>query len=145
MWCIRHRFLDDVMPRYANFESWRSIVRERKSAATQRAWFDAVNYSANSTSEDGSLFIEDALSNIDVEQDYVQGREDELKVSSLHKDDGGLSFFRSKIEGVSGCYPFNNLRAAVDILFLNGSSDLVVAKKAIVSFLLKFYICCMSS
>ena len=44
------------------------------------------------------------------------------------------SILRSKIEGTSGSYPFENLRTAADKLFLHGSSDLVVAKQAIVSF-----------
>ncbi|KAL5750875.1 hypothetical protein ACOSP7_025478 [Xanthoceras sorbifolium] len=131
LWCAKHQFLENVRSRYDNFMGWRSLVRQRKSAATRRVWFDPVNYSADSTRQDGSLFIEDALANLEIEQEYTQGRDEEIDVTSLHKDDGGLSFFRSKIEGVSGCYPFENLRAAVDILFLHGSSDLVVAKQAI--------------
>lgn len=135
MWCVKQQFLEDVTSRYVNFASWCSSVRQRKSAATKRAWFDAVNYSAESTGQDGSLFIEDALANLEIEQKYDQGRGEELELASLHKDDEGLSFFKSRIEGLSNCYPFENLRAAVDILFLHGSSDLVVAKQAIVSFL----------
>ncbi|XP_031247889.1 E3 ubiquitin-protein ligase HOS1 isoform X2 [Pistacia vera] len=131
MWCVKHQFLEDLTSRYVNFASWRSSVRQRKSAATKRAWFDVVNYSAESTGQDGSLFIEDALANLEIEQKYNQGRGEELELASLHKDEGGLSFFKSRIEGLSGCYPFENLRAAVDILFLHGSSDLVVAKQAI--------------
>ncbi|KAI9175139.1 hypothetical protein LWI28_027941 [Acer negundo] len=131
LWCAKHQFLENVRSRYDNFTSWRSLVRQRKSAATRRAWYDPVNYSAESTKQDGSLFIEDALANLEIEQEYTQGSGEEIDVTSLHKDDGGLSFFRSKIEGVSGCYPFENLRAVVDILFLHGSSDLVVAKQAI--------------
>lgn len=134
MWCAKHQFLENVRSRYANFTSWRSIVRQRKSAATKRAWFDPVNYSTESTREDGSLFVEDALANLEIEQEYTQGRGEDSEIASLHKD-GGLSYFRSNIEGVSGCYPFENLRAAVDILFLHSSSDLVLAKQAVVSFL----------
>ncbi|KAJ4712700.1 E3 ubiquitin-protein ligase HOS1-like protein [Melia azedarach] len=130
MWCAKHQFLENVRSRYANFTSWRSIVRQRKSAATKRAWFDPVNYSTESTREDGSLFVEDALANLEIEQEYTQGRGEDSEIASLHKD-GGLSYFRSNIEGVSGCYPFENLRAAVDILFLHSSSDLVLAKQAV--------------
>ncbi|XP_056160483.1 E3 ubiquitin-protein ligase HOS1 isoform X3 [Syzygium oleosum] len=44
---------------------------------------------------------------------------------------GASLYLRAKVEGLSGCYPFENLRAAADMLFLYGSSDLVVAKRAI--------------
>lgn len=131
MWCAKHQFLENVRSRHASSTSWHSLVRQRKSAATERAWYDPVNYSAESTKQDGSLFIEDALANLEIEQEFTQGRGEKLDITSLHKDDEGSSFVRSKIEGVSGCYPFENLRAAVDILFLHGSSDLVLAKQAI--------------
>lgn len=131
MWCAKHQFLENVRSRHASFTSWHSLVRQRKSAATERAWYDPVKNCAESTKQDGSLFIEDALANLEIEQEFTQGRGEELDITSLHKDDEGSSFVRSKIEGVSGCYPFENLRAAVDILFLHGSSDLVLAKQAI--------------
>lgn len=131
MWCIRHQFLENVKSRYSNFSSWHSRVHERKSAAIKRSWPDAVNNS--SEKQDGSLFIEDALMNLDIEQGNMQEMGEESEVASLLKD-GVSSILRSKIEGVAGCYPFENLRTAVDILFLLGSSDLVVAKQAIVSF-----------
>lgn len=127
----KHQFLENVRSRHVSFTSWHSLVRQRKSAATERAWYDPVNYSAESTKQDGSLFIEDALANLEIEQEFTQGRGEELDIISLHKDDEGSSFVRSEIEGVSGCYPFENLQAAVDILFLHGSSDLVLAKQAI--------------
>ena len=132
IWCIRHRFLEHVRSRHANFTSWRNLVRERKSAAITRAWPLAVP-SADSTGQGGSLFIEDALANLDIEQAYDQEIGEESDFAFLQKN-GALSFFRSKIEGMTGCYPFESLQAAVDILFLRGSSDLVVAKQAIVSF-----------
>lgn len=131
MWCAKHQFLENVRSRHASFTSWHSLARQRKSAATERSWYDPVNYSAESTKQDGSLFIEDALANLEIEQEFTQGRGEELDITSLHKDDEGSSFVRSKVEGISGCYPFENLRAAVDILFLHGSSDLVLAKQAI--------------
>ncbi|PPD94424.1 hypothetical protein GOBAR_DD08553 [Gossypium barbadense] len=118
MWCMRHQFLEHVRSRHANFTSWHNLVRERKSAATARAWPDVVDRSANSTRQNGSLFIEELG-----EESYF---------AFLLKD--SASFSRSKVEGLIGCYPFESLQAAVDILFLRGSSDLVVAKQAIESF-----------
>ncbi|PPD66377.1 hypothetical protein GOBAR_DD36743 [Gossypium barbadense] len=129
MWCIRHQFLEHVRSRHANFTSWHNLVRERKSAATARAWPDVVDRSADSTRQDGSLFIEDALANLDIEQAYDQELGEESYFAFLLKD--SASFSRSKIEGLIGCYPFESLQAAVDILFLRGSSDSVVAKQAI--------------
>ncbi|MBA0678937.1 hypothetical protein Goari_020254, partial [Gossypium aridum] len=129
MWCIRHQFLEHVRSRHANFTSWHNLVRERKSAATARAWPDVVDRSADSTRQDGSLFIEDALANLDIKQACDQELGEESYFAFLLKD--SASFSRSKIEGLIGCYPFESLQAAVDILFLRGSSDLVVAKQAI--------------
>ncbi|XP_043722662.1 E3 ubiquitin-protein ligase HOS1-like isoform X2 [Telopea speciosissima] len=131
-WCIRHQFLENVRSRYSNFTSWHSVVRERKSAAMKRSWPESINKSAGSAGQDGStLFIEDALSNLEREQGYELGMMEDLEVTSLQKKDGGLSFFRSKTDGVEGCYPFEDLRIAADILFLHGSSDMIEAKRAI--------------
>lgn len=132
IWCIRHEFLENVRSRHTNFASWRALVRERKSAAIRRAWPDSVNHSVESNAQyHSTLFIEDALSNIEVaEQGDVDDHEEELALAYLQKDGGSL-YSRSKIEGMAGCYPFESLRAAADILFLRGSSDLVVAKQAI--------------
>ncbi|XP_060207388.1 E3 ubiquitin-protein ligase HOS1 [Lycium barbarum] len=132
IWCIRHEFLENVKSRHKNFASWRALVRERKSAAIRRAWPDSVNHSEEyDTQYRSTLFIEDALSNIEAaEQGDVDDHEEELALAYLQKDGGSL-YSRSKIEGMAGCYPFESLRAAADILFLRGSSDLVVAKQAI--------------
>ncbi|GFP94156.1 E3 ubiquitin-protein ligase hos1 [Phtheirospermum japonicum] len=127
IWCIRHEFLENVRSRYSDFESWSSCVRERKSEAIKRAWPDSVNCSEQSTS---SLFVEDALSNLDTEQGYTEKDEGELEIASLLAA-GSNSFFRSNLHGMAACYPFQNSRAAVDLLFLQGNSDLVVAKQAI--------------
>ena len=135
IWCIRHQFLENIRFRYSKFASWHSLVHERKSAAIQRSWPDSVDNAAEPTKECGTLFIEDALSNLEIDQGCVQEMGEELEVASLQKD-GGSVFFSSKIEGLARGYPFENLRAAADILFLSGSSDLVVAKRAIVSFVL---------
>ncbi|XP_043716445.1 E3 ubiquitin-protein ligase HOS1-like isoform X2 [Telopea speciosissima] len=127
-WCIRHQFLENVRSRYSNVTAWRSVVCERKSAAIKRSWPQSINKSAG---QGGStLFIEDALSNLVVEQGYGQGIVEDVEVTSLQKD-GGFSFFRSKTEGAEGCYPFENLRAGADILFLHGNSDMIEAKRAI--------------
>ncbi|KAK2981617.1 hypothetical protein RJ640_012899 [Escallonia rubra] len=131
LWCLKHQFLENIRSWHSNFTSWRSIVRERKSAAIKRSWPDSINHPVESTGPGGStLFIEDALSNIDVEQEYTRETGDESEIASLQKE-GGSSFFRSKIEGMAGCYPFEHLRDAIDILFLRGSSDMLVAKHAI--------------
>ncbi|XP_062027506.1 E3 ubiquitin-protein ligase HOS1 [Rosa rugosa] len=126
-WCIRHEFLENVKPRHTEITPWRTLVRERKSAAVMRSWPDALNNSEESSGQEGSLFIEDALTNLEDEQGNTMI--EELKLAFAQKD-GRSSVYRSKIEGIRGCYPFENVRAAVDILFLCGSSDLVVAKQA---------------
>lgn len=133
IWCIRHQFLRDVRSRYIDHPSWRSSFGERKSAATLRAWPDSVNQNldigAQSTS---SLFIEDALSNLDIELGHADRDGGEIAITSLAKDEG-YSTSRSRLHGMAGCYPFVSLRAAIDLLFLQGNSDMVVAKEAIVS------------
>lgn len=137
IWCIRHRFLEDVTSRHANIASWKSVVLQRKIAARNRAWPDLVanNASESYQPETASLFIVDALSNIDKEQGYRDDDGEELQIAYLQKDQGAL-FFRSKIEGLAGVYPFESLRTAVDVLFLQGSSDLVVSKLAILLYYL---------
>ncbi|KAL9302239.1 E3 ubiquitin-protein ligase HOS1 [Arabidopsis thaliana] len=129
VWCIRHGFLDDVRSRYSNFTSWNALVGERKSNAVKRAWPDAVDQSSDCSVQSASLFIEDALENLEREPEYSQEIGADLEVGRLQKDK--RSFLRSKIEGTSGSYPFENLRTAADMLFLHGGSDLVVAKQAI--------------
>lgn len=129
IWYTRHQFLEDLNF-HGSFSSWRSDVRERKSTAIKRAWPSPIETSRPDTA---ILFIEDALSNLENQQDYTPDREFELEITSLHKD-GGFLFSRVKIEGITGSYPFENLRSAIDMLFLCGSSDLVLAKQAIVSF-----------
>ncbi|XP_021767996.1 E3 ubiquitin-protein ligase HOS1-like isoform X1 [Chenopodium quinoa] len=136
LWCIRHQFLENVRSRHDNVFTWRSVVRERKSAAVERAWPEAVELYGESTGQDNSsLFIEDALLNLEVDKGDEQASAIELEVASLQRD-GGSSFFRSKIEGLGGSYPFENVRAAIDTLFLCGGSDMVVAKRAILLYYL---------
>ncbi|CAN0842459.1 E3 ubiquitin-protein ligase HOS1, partial [Linum grandiflorum] len=128
-WCIRNEFLENLRPRYGTLGPWRSDVRARKAAAVKRSWPDVVNQSAGSNVQAGSLFIEDALSNLEIDLGHPQDMEAEFGLASLQKDSDSL--FRSKLEGLAGCYPFESLRVAVDTLFLTGSSDMVVAKQAI--------------
>ncbi|KAJ7003442.1 E3 ubiquitin-protein ligase HOS1-like [Populus alba x Populus x berolinensis] len=128
-WCVRHHFLENVGSRYSNLSSWRTVVLDRKSAAIKRSWPDVPNQSAESSMQAGSLFIEDALANLEIDQGHMQGKGEESELALLLKD--GRLFFRSKLEGFAVCYPFENLRAAADVLFLHGSSDLVLAKQAI--------------
>ncbi|KAL4565685.1 hypothetical protein LXL04_029788 [Taraxacum kok-saghyz] len=133
IWYTRHESLEDLN-QHGSFSSWRSEVRERKSMAVKRAWPSPTG--TTSEKDTAMLFIEDALSNLDTQQEYATtDRDVELKIASLQKD-GGLSFRRIKMEGLVGSYPFENLRSAIDILFLCGSSDMVVAKQAILLYYL---------
>ncbi|KAI3408027.1 RING-type domain-containing protein [Psidium guajava] len=129
-WCIRHEFLATLGSRFANYEQWRKFFQERKSAAIKRSWPDVVNLSTESGGQEGSLFIEDAVANLEIIEEGTNEMGEESELFSLQKSGGSL-FLRAKVEGLSGCYPFENLRAAADMLFLYGSSDLVVAKRAI--------------
>ncbi|KAL7241526.1 hypothetical protein ACSBR1_014174 [Camellia fascicularis] len=100
----RHHFLENVGSPYTNFTSWRSSIHERKSAAIKRSWPDSVNHSAEFARTNGStLFIEDALLNIEIEQGYTHEIGGELEIASLQKAGSSL-FFRSKIEGMAGTY-----------------------------------------
>ncbi|KAJ8648887.1 hypothetical protein MRB53_001910 [Persea americana] len=131
-WCVRHQFLENIHSRYSNSALWHSVVRERKSSATKRSWPTFSCSSAESVGQDGStLFIEDALSNLGLDEGHVEGTGEEIGIACLEKSGGYPSLFSSKIDGMAGCYPFENLQAAADILFLHGSSDMVVAKRAI--------------
>jgi E3 ubiquitin-protein ligase HOS1 len=132
IWCIRHEFLVNVRSRFSNSSSWASVVRKRKAEAIRRAWPDAINESTESKGHDGSLFIEDALNNLDLEEVMMPEIGDGLEVAALQKDEA--SIFRPNTDHVLSYYPFKNLRAAADLLFLHGSSDAVIAKQAIVSF-----------
>lgn len=135
-WCIRHQFLEKVKSRYSDHASWDLAVRERKSAAIKRAWPDPLNRKLESSEENkSSLFIEDALSILDSERGFADKDASGSAITSL-RTGGDHLFLRAKLNGMAGCYPFENLRIAVDLLFLQGNPDMVVAKQAIVSFLL---------
>lgn len=132
IWCTRHQFLEGVRSRFTDGSSWSSVVRIRKSEAIRRAWPDAINQSVESQGHDGSLFIEDALNNLDLEEGFRNEIVEGLEIASLQKD--SESFLGSNTDQILGYYPFKNLRSAVDLLFLRGGSDMVIAKQAIVSF-----------
>lgn len=142
IWCIRHQFLKRVSSRHADAGSWHSLVRERKLTAIKRSWPDAVKNFEEPACQEGSLFIEDALSNVETEHGYMQEAGEELELAHM-QNHGISSVFKSKIEGVAACYPFESLRVAVDLLFLRGSSSMVVAKQAIVSYIDIFFIFCI--
>ncbi|KAJ1383662.1 ELYS-like domain [Sesbania bispinosa] len=93
IWCTRHHFLENVRSRFTDSSSWASVVRTRKSEAIRRAWPDAINQSVESTGQDGSLFIEDALNNLDLE--IINDIGEELEVATLQKD--GASVFRHSL------------------------------------------------
>ncbi|KAI8523010.1 hypothetical protein RHMOL_Rhmol13G0041300 [Rhododendron molle] len=98
IWLIRHNFLENIGSRYTDFAAWRSSVHERKSAASTRAWPESVNHSADSMKTNGTtLFIEDALSNIETEQEYADEMGGEFEIASLQKDGSSL-FFRPEKE-----------------------------------------------
>lgn len=127
IWSIRHDFLENVRPRHKSYASWCSIVHERKAAAIERSWPDSINQSAETTLNCGStLFIEEALKNIDIEDEILNHMGEKSEIASLQKEG-----FYPKIDGLTGHYPFENLRAGIDSLFLHGSSDMVLAKHAI--------------
>lgn len=120
-------------------------MRDRKSAAVQRAWSEYPrSIGQTGPTSPATLFIEDAIGNLGIGRDEEEegGRDvldlGRLKQSSLpsspplrHRRDSGGHPLTS---GPSMIYPPDNVRAAVDLLFLEGSSDLILAKKAIVSF-----------
>lgn len=134
-WCARHQFLEDIQSRYPNFTLWTSHVHERKSAALKRSWPETLNNLEDPAPNGSSLFIEQALSNLGIEQSYEENSKEELDISCL-LDRSSPRAFESLIDVAdknteAGCYPFETLRTATDILFLHGSSDMVVAKQAI--------------
>ncbi|KAJ0975689.1 hypothetical protein J5N97_017654 [Dioscorea zingiberensis] len=136
VWCIQHQFLEDVQSRYPDPAAWIRLVCERKSAAIKRAW---PNFMSNSVASqgpnEGTLFIEQALSNLGIDQSYNQDIDEDLDISCLQGKHSPLLFL-SKIDEENrnrkeGFYPFGNLRVAADVLFLHGTSDMVLAKQAI--------------
>lgn len=138
IWCTRHKFLEDICSRHANFASWSSDVIKRKAHAKEQQWPEFSD-KASGYNEDnqGILFIEQALQNLGIQQSYRDNAK-EVDITSLQNEQSS-SMFCSTIDqfGVNS-YPFKNLHEAVDVLFLHGASDMVIAKQAIVSFGLCF-------
>lgn len=135
VWCIRHEFLANIQSRYPNYTSWNFQFLQRKSAAVERAWPNTSSYITDSSGFKPTLFIEEALSNLGIEQIDADKRE-EFDIFCLQE--GNSPFLQSNIDASEEVtfYPFENVRAATDILFLHGTSDMVVAKHAIVSLIL---------
>lgn len=135
IWCIQHDFLENIQSCYPDYQSWASQAQERKSAAIMQSWPDSSSYLAYyGGRSEPALFIEQALSNLEIEECYGD-KHDEIDVFCL-KDTNSPIMFSSKISEsyknhASACYPFKNARAAVDVIFLQGASDMVVAKRAI--------------
>ncbi|CAA2973889.1 E3 ubiquitin- ligase HOS1 [Olea europaea subsp. europaea] len=130
IWCIRHQFLENVRSRHSDFASWCSLVQDRKSAASKRSWPDFYLKTESSRQSCSTLFIEEALSNLETDGGNMDNDIEEISIASLQKDGGSL-LSGLKLLGKGGFYPFETLRAAADSLFLQGNSDMVVAKQAI--------------
>ncbi|KAL5217406.1 hypothetical protein ABZP36_018090 [Zizania latifolia] len=131
VWCIRHRFLEDICSRHANFASWSSDVIKRKVSAEKRKWPEfSDKTSAHNEANQGILFIEQALQNLGIQESY-RDNEEGVEIACLQSEQSS-SMFCSRIDQFSADkYPFKNLREAVDVLFLHGASDMVIAKQAI--------------
>lgn len=117
---------------------------QRKVYAEERKWpgfFDKGTGESEATQ--GTLFIEQALQNLGIEQSY-RDNEEEIAITCLQNEQSS-SMFCSTIttdQFSIDRYPFKNLREAVDVLFLHGASDMVIAKQATVSlsFVIAYYL-----
>jgi hypothetical protein len=134
IWCIRHEFLEKICSRHASFATWSADVIERKTCAEKRQWPEVSGKTSDyNEASQGILFIEQALQNLGNQQSYID-YEEEGEITCLQNEQSS-SMFRSTIDQSHvNSYPFKNLREAVDILFLHGGSDMVIAKQATVSF-----------
>jgi E3 ubiquitin-protein ligase HOS1 len=141
-WCVRHQFLEIIPSRYVSNTQWRSAVQERKAAAQERVWPEASHNSQLDVSQPASLFIEEALANLGLSEDDEDegGRTNDLQELSWLRQASGVYTpaslrYRRDAGPVqsSSLYPPDSVRAAVDLLFLEGTSDLILAKKSIVS------------
>ncbi len=120
-----------------------TAVEESKSAAWERAWLDGLQTAAQvGSGQQGSLFIEDALANLRMASDD-DGKAGSNKIflelgwlqeAVLVLTPLSLRYMQDVVSLQSGIlYLPNNVYAAVDKLYFEGSSDLILAKKAIVS------------
>uniref|UniRef100_A0A0D9VYQ7 ELYS-like domain-containing protein n=1 Tax=Leersia perrieri TaxID=77586 RepID=A0A0D9VYQ7_9ORYZ len=122
MWCIRHKFLQDICLRYTDVASWSSDVIKRKTSAKERKWPEFKSSAYNEANQ-GVLFIEQALQNLGIQESYMDN-EKEVEIACLRSEQSS-SMFCSTIDQFSvDKYPFKNLREAVDVLFLHGTSDM---------------------
>ncbi|KAM0880517.1 hypothetical protein ACQ4PT_033542 [Festuca glaucescens] len=105
-------------------------VIKRKTSAEERQWPEiSGKISGYDEANQGILFIEQALQNLGNQQSYIDN-EEEGEITCLQNEQSS-SMFRSAIDQSNvNSYPFKNLREVVDILFLHGGSDMVVAKQA---------------
>lgn len=155
-WCARHQFLETIRSSYASVSQWQTSVKERKLAAQDRAWLETPHNNGKlEVSQEATLFIEEALANLglleDDDNDEV-GLGDLPELGMLRQGPTAQTpaslRFRRDLESIQSRspYPPESVRAAVDLLFLEGPCDLILAKKAIVSFmcflLCKIYYIC---
>uniref|UniRef100_A0A0E0KIS1 ELYS-like domain-containing protein n=1 Tax=Oryza punctata TaxID=4537 RepID=A0A0E0KIS1_ORYPU len=114
MWCIRHKFLEDILSRHTNLASWSSDVIKRKASAKERQWPEfSDKSSAYNEANQGILFIEQALQNLGIQESYSDGEEG-VEIVCLQSEQSS-SMFCSTIDQFSvDKYPFKNLREAVD-------------------------------
>ena len=134
IWCTRHEFLEKICSRHASFATWSADVIERKKSAEKRQWpeFSGKSSGHNEVNQ-GILFIEQALQNLGGQQSY-RDNEEEAEITCLQNEQSAFEFSYTIDQFSVNSYPFKNLREAVDVLFLHGGSDMVIAKQAIVSF-----------
>ncbi|KAG0614561.1 hypothetical protein M758_6G186400 [Ceratodon purpureus] len=139
-WCARHQFLETTRSSYASISQWQTSVQERKLAAQTRAWLETPHsHGKLGISLPATLFIEDALANLGLLED--EGDEVGLgnlpELSLLRQGPTAQTpaslRFRRDMEPMQSRspYPPESVRAAVDLLFLEGPCDLILAKKAI--------------
>jgi len=144
-WCARHQFLETIRSSYDSITQWQTSVKERKFAAQGRAWLETPHNNGKlGVSQPATLFIEEALANLglledDADDEVGLGDLPELgllREGPIAQTPASLRFRRDMESTLASLpYPPESVRAAVDLLFLDGPCDLILAKKAIVSFM----------
>ncbi|KAE8805802.1 E3 ubiquitin-protein ligase HOS1 [Hordeum vulgare] len=131
IWCTRHEFLEKICSRHASFATWSADVIERKKSAEERQWpeFSGKSSGHNEVNQ-GILFIEQALQNLGGQQSY-RDNEEGTEITYLQNEESASEFSCTIDHFSVNSYPFKTLREAVDVLFLHGGSDMVIAKQAI--------------
>ncbi|CAM0876098.1 unnamed protein product [Alopecurus aequalis] len=130
IWCIRHEFLEKICSRHASFATWSADVIKRKTSAEERQWPEVSGKTSGyNEANQGILFVEQALQYLGNQQSYIDN-EEEGEITCLQNEQSS-SMFRPTIDQSNfNSYPFKNLREAVDVLFLHGGSEMVIAKQA---------------